>query len=104
MEVGTECWIRDDSAPSGWKSAVIKSKQTVKGDPKKVVLTVVSADAPRSAGGKILSPTRRSSPMNSKGGTEKSSPRGGTFMNRVKPFKHKITVDTREDSDLIKVR
>ena len=99
MEVGTECWIRDDAAPSGWKPGIIKSKQAVKSDSKKMVLTVVSADAPRSAGGKILSPTRRSSPMN-KG----KSPRGGNFTNGVPPFKHKITVDTREDSDLIKVR
>ena len=52
MEVGTECWVRDDAAPSGWKSAVIKSKAPVRGDPKKVILTVVSSDAPRGAGGK----------------------------------------------------
>lgn len=102
MEVGVEVWVRDDAAPSGWKSGIIKNKQLVKSDPKKAILTVVSSDSPRTTGGKILSP-KRTSPL-SKSNRRKPSPRNSLGSAVVGPFKHKITVDTREESDVVKLK
>ncbi|GMI15155.1 hypothetical protein TrVE_jg7158 [Triparma verrucosa] len=83
MEVGTAVWLKDPSAPTGWKAGVIKTKSINKD--KTASLTIVG----HKIGG--TSPRRsRLSPLKS--------------PNSKAGWKHRVVVSTETESDVVKIQ
>jgi len=81
MEVGTAVWLKDPSAPTGWKAGVIKTK-TINKD-KTATLSIVGKSGTASPRRSRLSPLK--------------SPRSDGF-------KHRVIVSTGRDSEVVKIQ